>query len=343
MGLYKRGGVWWIRFKYQGTEIRRSAQTTDKREAQRAEREIRERLRQQRLGGRPKRTFEETLAKWMNEAWPALKLSSSRRYSFSADRLTERFAGKHLHDIDKRAIAEFISSRKADGVTQATIRRDLAALSSMMSFAVSLDWIEHNPVTAQVKRGLKESPPRVRWLTQSQYAAVLDAAANQTRPLIEFAAETGMRFDEQFSLTWDRVDLDRREAYVVGTKSGTPRMVPLRDRAIEILRERPRYLRSQLVFWRGKGERYTNSPRGLNSALKRAGIKDFRWHDLRHTFASWRVQEGMDLYRLSLIMGHTTMQMTRRYAHLSTEHLHEAVAESRYKSGTGTADLTGKD
>ena len=338
MGLYKRGSVWWVRFQYQGAQVRRSTYTADKREAERVERQMRERYRQQRLGGRPRRTFNEALEKWAAEVWPVLKESSMRRYSVSSEHLARRFSGVHLHEIDKRRIAEFVSARRAGGVKQATIRRDLAALSSMLSFAVSLDWIEHNPVTPAVKKGLRESAPRVRWLTRDQFAELLDAAAPRSRAPIEFAAETGLRFGEQFGLTWDRVDLDRREVYIVGTKTGTPRMVPLSDRAVAILRSQPRFLRCPLVFWRAQGRPYTNSPRGLKGACQRAGIKDFRWHDLRHTFASWKVQDGMDLYTLSLILGHSTMQMTRRYAHLATEHLHERMAGTRYKTVTDTVD-----
>ena len=96
----------------------------------------------------------------------------------------------------------------------------------------------------------------------------------------------------------------------------------------------PRHIREPWVFWHDDGRRYTTIKTAFNAACRRAKIKDFRWHDLRHTFASWAVQDGMDLYRLSRLLGHKTMQMTARYAHLQTADLHEAVKrdDENYKS-----------
>ncbi len=123
----------------------------------------------------------------------------------------------------------------------------------------------------------------------------------------------------------------------------TPRRVPLSPLALttvrEILEERSRP-RSAYLFCRGNGSRIGNPRKAFENACRRAGIDDFRWHDLRHTFASWFVQEGGDLYRLSRILGHATLQMTARYGHLRTDDLHdelERVSQKRSREHqTGT-------
>src|SRR5262249_33910534 len=147
------------------------------------------------------------------------------------------------------------------------------------------------------------------------------------RPLIEMAVATGMRLEELLSLRWDQVDLDRKEVRLVITKSKQPRVVPLSARAVAILAAMRRtHQGSPFVFTNpATGTRFKTIKKAFRTACRRAGVQDFRFHDLRHTFASWAVQSGADLYRLSRILGHTTLQMTSRYAHLATEHLHQVV------------------
>src|SRR4029078_5551067 len=123
------------------------------------------------------------------------------------------------------------------------------------------------------------------------------------------------------------VDLERREIRLVRTKSNRPRVVPLSQRAVAVLaaREGPLEASSYVFINAATGDRYRTIKRAFGTACRRAGLEDFRFHDLRHTFASWAVQAGGDLYPISRILGHATLQMTTRYAHLGTEHLHKAI------------------
>lgn len=144
------------------------------------------------------------------------------------------------------------------------------------------------------------------------------------------------------------IDLRRRELRLTVTKTGRPRQVPLSSRALETIkglleRSRPR---SPYLFCKSDGSRIGDPKKAFAGACRRAGIEDFRFHDLRHTYASWWVQDGGDLYRLSRILGHTTLQTTSRYAHLRTDDLHEelervARKRSRKRSQERQTDTNG--
>ena len=149
-----------------------------------------------------------------------------------------------------------------------------------------------------------------------------------------------MRKGELLSLRLEQIDLRRREVHLEITKTGRPRRVPLSVTAVDTLRdllERCDRPTSPFLFSKTDGNRIGNPKKGFASACRRVGLTDFRYHDLRHTFASWWTQEGGDLYHLSRILGHTTIQMTTRYSHLRTEDLHEEmnrVAQKRSQDRT---------
>jgi integrase len=247
-----------------------------------------------------------------------------------------RFAqDRYLDEIDRQVLGDFISRRKQAGVTDTTIRRDLAFLSSLCAMAVRWGGLGTNPVTALNKRTLKASRPRTRFLTPAELDRLLIFTAEHIRPAVILALETGLRKEELFSLTLSGIDLMRREIRLDHTKTGVPRRVPLSDRAITTIKgllEQPQRPNTSYLFTKADGSRYVDMKNGFVAACKRAGLTDFRWHDLRHTFASWFVQDGGDLYHLSRILGHATVQMTTRYSHLRTGDLHaelRRVAQNR--------------
>lgn len=186
------------------------------------------------------------------------------------------------------------------------------------------------------KRGLKEAAPRIRFLSRDEFSRLLDTAAPHLRPMLLVAVGTGMRLEEMLSLRWMQVSLPRREITLTETKTDTPRVVPMSAQIVGTVSALPRHIKEPWVFWHGDGQRYTTIKTAFNAACRRAKIKDFRFHDLRHTFASWAVQDGMDLYPLSRILGHKTMQMTARYSHLRTADLHDAVGT---QVGTHSGDF----
>lgn len=335
MSVYRRGKTYWVRFQFAGQEYRRSARTTSRNEALAYERELREQLGRIARGGRARRTYREAMERFILEHCASLKPGARIRYISSAKALHLHFKDLYLDEIGRGQLADFISARRGEGVTSATIRRDLACLSSMMGRACEWDWIDANPVHAFSKRGLKEAAPRIRFLTREEFARLYDAAAPHLRPILSLAVATGMRLEELLSLRWSQVDLRRHEITLTETKTDTPRIVPIDGTGVGTFAALPRHFRGPWVFWHGDGLRYTTIKTAFRAALRRAEIKNFRFHDLRHTFASWAVQSGMDLYPLSRILGHKTMAMTARYAHLRTADLHEAVGT---KFGTDSGD-----
>jgi integrase len=142
---------------------------------------------------------------------------------------------------------------------------------------------------------------------------------------VETALHTGMRRGELLSLQWEQIR--NGFIYLTETKSGKARQIPINDRLAEVFREvrRENQLKSPYVFCAPDGKRFYEVKHSFTSACKRAGIEDFRFHDLRHTFASRLVMKGASLKAVQELLGHADMKMTMRYAHLSQEHLRDSV------------------
>lgn len=326
-GVYKRGGQWWVRFRMGGAHVRRSAKTSKKPEAQAFLAKLMEEHAQAARGEvRPRHLLTDAMDRFLDES--ALKKGTIDGYRFNVRTLTRLLGDLHLDEISRRALAEFVTIRKRTGVTDATIRRDLAVLGSVFTTAIRWGWVDTSPVTAFNKRSLKLSRPRTRFLSREEFARLHEVASDDLGPILVLAVETGMRKAELLGLTLGSLDLRRREAHLEDTKSSTPRRVPLSPRALETIRElleRRSRPRSSYLFCKADGSQIGNPKKAFEGACRRAGIDDFHFHDLRHTFASWWVQDGGDLYRLSRILGHTTLQMSSRYAHLRTNDLHEEI------------------
>ncbi len=337
--VYKRGKTWWVRFQHEGKRIQRSARTTRKDEALRVLVELQEKVKRRQPLTHQRHSFEEMAARFVQEHLPLLKPKSADGYHIHIRLLLRQFHGLHLDEVGKEQIADYISARRRAGSSSPTIRRHIATLSSMFSRAMGWGWIKENPVRTIDKRAIPEARPRVRYLSRKEYRALLQQTAPHIQPIIEIAALTGMRTEEILSLTWLQIDLDRREVTLIRTKTNTPRVVPLSSDAVATFVTTPRHITSKWVFCdQLTGDRYRSIKRGFKAACARAGIEDFRFHDLRHTFASWAVQSGMDLYRLSRILGHATTQMTQRYAHLATADLHAAIREMEPNLVTGAEE-----
>lgn len=343
-GLYRRGKVYWARAQRQGREYRRSLQTQDRAIAERRFRQWLDDLDATRWGEKPRRSFEEAAERFIREHLTTLKPSSARRYGVSLKNLTTHFAGKSLSEITSAALAEFEAARRTDGVRAGTIRRDLACLSSMMTSASDWEWIEDtaNPVPSYMrrrsKRGLKESPPRTRYLSTAEESALLSKASEEVRRAVVLAIDTGLRSNELFGLTWRQVDMGRGTVDTgTRTKSGRPRLVPLPERSRTIVGTLPRRLDCPFVLVNpDTGTRYRQMNKGFAAAARRAGMADLKWHDLRRTAGCrWLQRDGKSMVEVSMLLGHSSVQVTeRRYAFLDNE----AVAESIGRTKTDTWD-----
>jgi len=236
------------------------------------------------------------------------------------------FGGCTLGSLTTEAIASKLPThrRSACGagiaLSAATKNRYLESLRAMLHLCERLGWIERVPRLNK----LHEAKVRLRFLTKAQARVFIEALQlDWMRQTCRFALATGMRLNEILSLTWDKVDVARAVAWVSAdlAKSGAARCVPLNAEAQEVLHQ-CQGCSAQWVFTGAKGKKLTDVNRPmLARAYAAAGVKDFRFHDLRHTWASWHVQGGTPLLTLKELGGWKTLEMVMRYAHLAPEHL----------------------
>jgi integrase len=208
----------------------------------------------------------------------------------------------------------------------ASINREVGLLHTMFNKAVEWDMMEQNPFAKGKSLHLKENNRRTRFLNEEEIERLLIKCecAPYLHRLVETAINTGMRKEELLSLKWSQIR--NGLIYLVETKTDSPREIPVNGTMKKIFKEirKEDGLSSEYVFTKhGKRIRYIGP--AFKGALRRAGITDFHFNDLRHTFASHLVMKGASLKEVQELLGHTTVTMTLRYAHLSQENKVNAV------------------
>jgi integrase len=234
---------------------------------------------------------------------------------------------KDIETTDLRRLQRLLSDKGKK--SPATINRYFAFLRHLLYLAVREGRLDKNPA-AGVKF-FKESPGRLRFLTEGEEMRLQEVMAPYDWSLVSFALHTGLRQSEQFNLRWEYVDTENKVLTIPRSKSGETRHVPLNDRALGVLRGLSTWMTSPWVF---PDPKEASKPRSGPSfyfnvflpAVKLAKLEGVVWHSLRHTFASRLVMKGVALKAVQELMGHKTMEMTLRYSHLSPGYLHEAVS-----------------
>ncbi|SLM48082.1 putative Integrase [Nitrospira japonica] len=333
MGLVKRGNVWWMSFTYEGRQIRRSTETSDKRLAEAILGKVKVEIVEGKYFDKPReeaKTFLQLMERYLREH--ASRRMHYRRYVNMVDNLKAFFGNPKLHHVTPKTIVAFKNKRYVDGVMPATINRELAVLKKAFNLACrEWEWTRDNPVCRVSME--REQNTRDRWLTEAEEGRLLKTALPWLRELILFAAHTGMRRGEILALNWNGVDFVRRTVTVFRSKNGERRTIPINQTVQDILTKRyeTRGDASQtgesLVFG---SEAQTcldgsNLRRAFIAALKAAKIENLHFHDLRHTFATRLVQAGVDLYKVQRLLGHKSPSMTQRYAHHFPESLRDGV------------------
>lgn len=353
-GIYKRGRVYWARAQRNGREHRCSLKTTDRRDAERRYRHWIERLDATSWGERPRHTFQEAVEKFIREHCPTLKHSTAKRYGVSLKAMSDTFQSLYLDQITREKLGDYESARralptrgnkwkKARLPSVVTVRRDLACLSALLSCCEEWEWMPEgaNIVPGYMRRkakrgGLREAPPRTRYLSEGEEAKILLAASPAVRIAVMVAIDTGLRLEEQLSLTWPQVDSHREVITTTRrTKSGRSRTVPMPPRSAEVLaqlRAQPRVgpVTSTYVFRHDTGERFLSLKGGFRGAVKRARLSGLTWHDLRRTAGCrWLQRDGRKMEEVSLLLGHSSVKVTERhYAFLDGEAVAQSVARS---------------
>lgn len=268
-----------------------------------------------------------------------------------------------MSEINSWIIEKWRSQELKKNKKPISINRDIVALRAMLSKAVEWDFLDFHPL-AKLKPMKTDGQGKIRYLSteeENRLRNALDqreaqirterANANKWRqergyplfpdlhpegyvdhlkPIALLAINTGMRRGEIFTLTWENVDFNNRTVTIEGAlaKSGKTRHIPLNDQAIKVLRIwKNQSVGSKLVFPSKDGTKLEGIKKSWNNLLLKTGINNFRFHDLRHHFASRLVMAGVDLNTIRELLGHSDIKMTLRYAHLAPEHKAEAVAK----------------
>ncbi len=345
MGLYKRGQVWWMSFTHRGKQIKRSTEATDKKLAEKIYCKVMtqsiEGVWFDKLEGEEK-TVGELLEKYIN----AHSIPNKRPNTVRADRIIARemegfFEKTALKDITPRLIADYKAFCRDKGLAPASINQRRGLLRHAFSLAMrEWEWVRENPVDRVNPEKVRNA--RDRWLTFDEEKRLIEncvlhptITGNKTesrfwmQEIVVFALNTGMRQDEILSLEWPHIDLFRKTATVVRSKNGEKRTIPLNQRTFELLKSKAkvRSIRSNYAFSNEAGNKIiaSNVLRAFYKALERAEISDFRFHDLRHTFATRLAQAGVDFYKIGKLLGHKDIRMTQRYSHHYPESLRDGV------------------
>ena len=329
MGLYKRGGVWWMFFTCKGKQVRRSTETTNKELAGKIHAKVITQVTEgkwfERAIGADK-TFREMAEKYEQERFSELACGSRRGVKGYLDGLVRYFGDYRITEISPRLISEFKQMRKSKGKKPATINRQLTVMRRIYNIAVrEWEWTDSNPLTRVPSERVNNA--RDRWLYLEEEQKLLEAIPEWLREIVIFALNTGMRRGEILSLTHRGVNLKRRTIMVFQSKNGERRTIPLNKAAMAILRGRIRSVKTDHVFYTMNHTPHhpNNVGRDFKRYVETAGIKDFRFHDLRHTFATRLVQAGVDLYMVSKLLGHKDIRKTQRYSHHYPESLRDGV------------------
>ena len=320
MSLNRRNDIWWLDVTTpNGERIRRSTGTIDKKEAQEFHDYFKTELwRKHNLGEKTKRSWIEAVVRWSKEHHnPA---------SIKKNRFILRWLGNHLDkymldEISRDTIDKLTDLRQQDGVSDTTVNRTLEILRAILRKACDdWEWIDRVPKI----RMLKEPKKRIRWLTKDESETLFNELPSHLEEMARFTLATGLRQSNVSQLEWSQVDINRRVAWIHAdqAKAGKSITVPLNADAVAVLMRLKDKHEEYVFTFRGKPVKQV-STKAWMAALKRAGIKNFRWHDLRHTWASWHVQNGTPLYALQELGGWESVEMVQRYAHQNPSHLAE--------------------
>ncbi len=359
MAIKLRGNAWHCDFVTpNGQRIRASLGTADKKQAQELHDKMKaEAWRVAKLGDIPEKTFDQACLRWLEEkadkkcldddkskigyflthwqGWPLAKITEEE-IKRAVSQMENRRHRLNWENSRARLIRQGkpVPEYVAKPVATATRVSHLAFIRSLLRIAaLEWKWLEKLPTvkTPQPKN------KRVRWLTKEEAKRLIDVLQEPLRGVVIFALATGLRRSNIVNLEWSQIDMRRKVAWVhpEDAKAGKAIGVALNDTACAILRQQigkhPRWvfvhteeaIRANGTKTPKVRKMRVDANRAWKTALKNAGIENFRFHDLRHTWASWLVQSGVPLSVLQEMGGWETIDMVRRYAHLAPSHLTE--------------------
>lgn len=327
-GIHRRrdSRFWWIDVVLPGgRRLRQSTRTEIRDEAEAFLAKLKfEAFREAHLGIKRQRSWQEAVVRYLEVKASLRSIRDVRRI---CRRLHPYLGAKLLGQIDGDVVWHFCQRELARGNKPATVNRYLATIRGILRMARDeWQWIDNFPKV----RMLPGEVERDRWLSHEEAGRLIAACPAHLAAIVRFALATGCRASEITGLEWNRVDLARRTAWLNHTKNGTPRGVPLNRDAVAVLEaEQGKHARFCFTF-RGAPIKWGLCNSGWREAVKKAELVDFRFHDIRHTWASWHRQAGTSCDELKDLGGWKSRVMVDRYAKFATEHL--TAAASRIES-----------
>jgi site-specific recombinase XerD len=329
--MFKRSGVWWTCIRHNGRKIQKSLETSDRKLAKAIEAKVRTEIVEgsyfEKLVGRNK-SFRDMMDKFIKEYAPKVSSNMQRSYTTSLKHLNPFFGESNLLSISPKMVSRYKVLRNDEGAAPASVNRELSMLSKAFNLAVrEWEWLRDNPASRVPKD--RENNERDRWLTKGEEKKILDNSPGWIREIIVFNLNTGLRIQELLSLEWSRVNLLRKTIIIQETKNGNPKTLPLNKIALDVLNQRSKVksIKNDFVFFNSNGKKI--NPHVLRTSfytvLEKVGIENLWLHDLRRTFATRLAQAGVDLYKISKLLGHKDIKMTQRYAHHCPDSLRDGV------------------
>ena len=277
-------------------------------------------------------TFSDLAARYIKTALGNKSPKVRIQYQQQLKKWCEMIGDRSLAEINPAVISECREKLSEEKThlgkirSSASINRYMAVLSSIFSVAVrEWQWVEENPVK-KIKK-LKESEGRNRFLSEDEIDRLIKACRGSRNKnlllVVVLSLSTGARQMEIWGLKWREVDLNEGTATLIETKNSQIRVVPIQSYALELMREKSRFRRieTNLVFPSTVDpQKPFDFRKAWKAALRKALIDDFRWHDLRHSAASYLAMNGASIREIAEILGHKTLQMSMRYAHLTENH-----------------------
>ncbi|MDD2915295.1 MAG: site-specific integrase [Gallionella sp.] len=281
----------------------------------------------QHFGIKPERSWQEAVVRFLEVK---SHLKDAKNYRGLCRQLHVYLGDMMLNQINGDVVWSVVQREIKRGNKIATVNRHLAVMRAILRMARDeWQWVDSIPKI----RLLPGEVERDRWLTRQEADRLLSFCPPHLAALARFAMATGCRASEITGLEWNRVDLVRLTAWLNHTKNGTPRGVPLNHDAANVLEEQVGKHEQFCFTYRGKPIRWEVSNTAWRHAVEKAGLGDLRFHDLRHTWASWHRQMGTSCDELKELGGWKSRNMVDRYAKFATEHL--AAAASRIESDRG--------
>lgn len=270
-------------------------------------------------GGMAGRSWADAVARWQRAG--VGKSRTTLRDELRLLKICASWDPLPVSAVDAVAIADLVDARLRAGMGQRSLNRLLEVVRAVLRSAARWRWIETAPDIVMLPTPAK----RLRWLHAHEARLLLAELPPHQRVMVAFTLETGLRQSNVLQLEWSQVDLAARVAWIHADQAKGRRSipVPLTDTAVALLKRQQGQDERYVFTYRGRPIRHIKT--AWKAALKRAGIERFRWHDLRHTWASWHAQNGTPLHILQELGGWSSFSMVQNYAHLSVEHLRPHV------------------